>query len=129
MIQRQPCDYYLIRIRDAWARIGFHSPPCKRPLSSLASKEEQYAYLRKLHGHDIVPLGVLPLPIKMDVDTGSGLGTKNLGHTKVLTCRIQRVMMTIKQQGKTLVQQQREFITSTRRSQEELLVCKESKAS
>lgn len=122
MITEQPCDYYLVRIRDAWVRLGFHSPPSSHPLSTLASKEEHYAYLRKLQGHDIEYLGKTLLPIKQDIDTGNGLGTKNLGHSKVLTCKVQRVMMTLKKPAeKTLVMQQREAITSIVRSQKELL--------
>lgn len=121
MITMQPCDYYLVRHRDSWLRIGFHSPPCSRPLSTIASKEEHYAFLRSLQGCNIEYLGKTLLPIKLDIDKGSGLGQRNLGHCKVVTCKTQKVMMTLKKQGKTLLQQQREAMVSLHRNQRNFL--------
>jgi len=121
MITEKICDYYLIRIADAWVRLGFHSKQCHHPLSTLASKEEHYAYLRKLRGHDIVHLGSTWLPIKQDIDVGNGLGNKCLGHSTVMTCSVQKVMMTIRGTGKALQQQQREALVLVKRRQRELL--------
>jgi hypothetical protein len=124
MIAMQPCDYYLIRINDMFLRVGFHSPPSSRPLSTIASKEEHYTFLRSLQGCNIEYLGKTLLPIKLDIDKGSGLGQRNLGHCKVITCKTQKIMMTIRKQGKTLLQQQKEALLFLRRSQKELLIRK-----
>lgn len=124
MLTLQPCDYYLARIKDAYVRIGFHSPPSDRPLATMASKEEHYDYLRRLHGKDIEFLGKTLLPIKHDIDKGCGVGSKNLGHCKVVTCKTQKVMMTLRSQGKTLLDTQKEALVLLRRSQKELLIRK-----
>jgi len=121
MLTKMECQYYLVRIRDSWYRIGFHK----------GTKNEHRGYLESIGTYegqpkaDIVYLGQLPLPIKDDIDVGSGLGTKHIGESIVVTCKFQKMMMTIKQaQDKTFLELQKQCIVSIRRTQREVLTRK-----
>lgn len=111
--------YYLVRHRDLWLRIGIQE----------GTEELHRIYLEQYYD-DVEILGTLPLPIKDDIDKGSGIGTRRFRGCTIVTCKTAKVMMTIETKGtKTFLVQQREFIANTKRSQEEYLCRIESKNS
>lgn len=113
MITQMDCDYYIVRCKDWYVRVGLHG----------GTKEEHHGFL-DLIGSDIEYIGDLVLPLKSDIDVGCGIGTRKHGSAVVVTCRHASQMIKKEAKEKTFLRQQREMIVSAKKSQKELLAKK-----
>lgn len=110
MVKKGTYKVYLVRINDWWIRITFAG----------YDHREQRRWLRAI-SDDIVYLGTLPLPIKSDVDTGSGEGRRMIGKSRIVTCVHCQQMITKKESEESMLTIQRKAIDIIRESQEEFL--------
>ena len=116
MLTKMICEYYIARVKDIWWRFGFHG----------GDKKEHLAYLDSI-SPEVNYIGDLLMPLKSDVDVGSGLGTHRINESTIVTCRFVKMMMQIKQQDKPFIKQQEEMIISVKRIQVELFLKQEEK--
>lgn len=102
--------YYIFRNADQWCRVCFQD----------GTKETHLEFIEE-RGIEPLFLGVLRLPLKLDIDTLVGIGNKVYKDTVVVTCRSIGLMMTKRETSKPFLEQQRDFFRNAKRNQEEYI--------
>jgi len=114
MLELSTYSYYIFRNADQWLRIGFHQGETSTHLTYIEER-----------GVEPLFLGTLRLPLKIDIDTLTGIGSKKYLDTTVVTCKGIGIMMTKADKGKPFLVLQQEYFMNSKRSQEEYIECKD----